>query len=622
VGNVRVRGQIQTLREILADANRGLVSRRRRGELLAKAEGLLAGLELAFRSGPDLRARVNGSDVPLDAIPDSVDPAEVSSTTSAQIGEMDLFGTTYRVDHRAILAHRPLADGQATFIFGEASPDALDVQALGAAITALFLSVYGGWSSAPKAAIPRFLQLTYEIMKRDHAVSGQYVSLIAGLVDANRETVTVAAAGTDKVLLWRSESQRLDQVSLEVGPAAGVAYPDDLGVPAYPALSIELAPHDLLLLVGDGFRASQRVCTHSLTRADLARTDSHRREAVIRDGRTEAVFTAATGRLVEEFGSHRIAAVLTAALRARSYDLHRFRNPVGQSGIRLDFHDVAPSPSSAVLSLAAAETLFRADDSGGGHDGGGPEPDGELDEFLRTVCPEYREHTGSLVGSLPVADLAALAIGLVRVAAPVDAPREDERITYRGRLQVGDEWVVVGESPRQVRSTAAPSPAASPRPSSARAPSARPAPGDRDAATELARRAERRRVKRRSRRADRSEKPAPRLVSEVLSADDIERLLKAISSGDMDVEQQPVTYTIRATVGSTSFLDVLALKQLVDAISIGDARTAKPILDSLEEKLRESEVASSAAERDSATEETSARTDAPARPWEPPELGR
>ncbi|GAB6090998.1 PP2C family protein-serine/threonine phosphatase [Spirochaeta dissipatitropha] len=214
-------------------------------------------------------------------------------------------------------------------------------------VATLFLDHFRGWND-PKLSGKLLLQHREQLKNMDMllfgindllestALAGRFAALTTGILDIQKNRLTLANAGDNQVHMYRFLEKKTRQYEMPDAPAAGVFSSDFIPNGYRPAV-FELEIGDIVLFFTDGLEEAKRILR-----------DQNFQQMQNADGVGD-----------EEFSIERIHRITEAVQSRGVYYLERQNNPIPDEVLRFDYSDVEPTAENTVLALIAAEQIMR-----------------------------------------------------------------------------------------------------------------------------------------------------------------------------------------------------------------------------------------------------------------------
>ena len=255
--------------------------------------------------------------------------------------------------------------------------------------------------------LAEFLTNANDLLFRDPSERGRFIATQIGVVDTRSGAVQVSHAGDANLTFFRRVSDRLEYHQLNQVPALAV-FGSDMFPPGmrHTAFKRQLDPGDVLIERTDGIEGQRRLCrTPSFEAlAPSGISNSNALPVMVEDEPYYIQLDEYSGIVHEEFGRDRIRAVVEALQSGSAYMLKRYRNPIPDERLELDFSQQEPSARNTVLAVMAAELVFRLVPDPSTGPGDAVRVNTEVNDFLKDCFSEYDRyfaHPVELAGSFP-----------------------------------------------------------------------------------------------------------------------------------------------------------------------------------------------------------------------------
>jgi hypothetical protein len=220
-------------------------------------------------------------------------------------------------------------DGRCVFILSEGSGSGPAAAILSGYVAGIFdYHVANGAGQTTDAAIVALIEKTNDLIEQK-SFAGRFVSILVGIADSNKETITLVTAGSNFPFLWRAGQDSAEVLRLTDAPAAG-SFPTEMIASrsnGFITSTFQFLQGDVFIAASDGLSSSRKIATD--------------------DDQSE----------VQEFGGKQIRPILRAVMRRE-----RMALDLGLPGARkleLDFSSATDPVTDVLLALASVETVFR-----------------------------------------------------------------------------------------------------------------------------------------------------------------------------------------------------------------------------------------------------------------------
>ncbi|MDR0732401.1 MAG: SpoIIE family protein phosphatase [Treponema sp.] len=260
-------------------------------------------------------------------------------------------------------------------------------------VATMFLNHFKQWEPSEKGL--HIDELVYHINDFIETLGfkDRFAAFTLCLFDSQTGVLRFCNAGDNIIHVFDASAETVKTITLPETPATGVL-PNYIVRTrgGYPVVTMTLDPGDILFLYTDGIEEAKRRFRDAEFREILCEQappgGKHGNHHVGQEG--------------EELGAGRVQEIINAVMNRKTYTLHKWHNPEGDTELVFDFTMCRGTVEEVIMALVSVEKMFRCYKNPRAGEDSRVLVDKKLDKFLKThfvqyrsYCSRTRENTGN-----------------------------------------------------------------------------------------------------------------------------------------------------------------------------------------------------------------------------------